>query len=206
MNMNAEEFDLCWQKYSTLTEKNFQLNKSILIDLKSTKLKDKIKRSIIIEIIAILIYIISIIFLLSYTSIYINELKYLFPEIVSCIILVFYIIFSCIRLFNYEKINDLSLPICTVQRKILTQKKKSRLLGIIELSFAPMLFVSILPLLYVGILHIDIYENLSKYLIIVCIGCVIGFGFSLLTKKFDKRLSSIEKLIIQIGGYEKLSI
>lgn len=202
--MELEDLTQAWVKYDQKLSNNLRLNEELLRKINLNSSKKEMQKPLITEIcnIAIITVVIILLFLALFRLR--HEIIYMSHCIASILLAVPYFVFSAIKINRLTKIDYYDTSIIELQKNIATVKRLTFAFRKYELALIPFLLIAVQPVLFKLVHNINLYHNISLFVIEVVAALAIGYPLGIWLNKhlYDKKFKNVEKLLQDISNFE----
>jgi len=203
--MELDEFKILWSEYDSKLSKNLKLNEKLLQKINFDKAKQEMQKPFIYEILNLVIMFITIAFLTKFSIKFIEEIQFSLTGFTSVLLGTLYLIFALRKVNKFVKIDYYNSTVIKLQKDVLLLKTSLLRIRKIELFLLPFFVITFLPILFIGIHNINLFENLRLFSIEFGLILIIGYpGVYWINKNlYDKKIKETELLLKETVNYEK---
>ena len=204
--MELENFKKSWKQFDTKLIENLKLNEKLLKKLNFGNSKNEMQKLLVTEQLNIAGAFLAFVFFTAYSLRLINEVQYSIPGLIGSSLLLAYLSFSVIKVKNLLKINYFDSSIVGLQKALSKIKMLVLRFRRIEYLLMPLLMFSLLPITFISIADMNIYENLDKLWIqiLLFLGFVITIVLVILVNKhfYDRKIQNAEDFLKEVSQFE----
>lgn len=202
--MELEDLTQAWAKYDQKLSNNLRLNEELLKKINLNSSKKEMQKPLITEICNIVIITVVIVLLFSALFRLRYEIIYVSHCTAAILLAIPYFIFSTIKINRLTKIDYYDTPIIELQKDIATVKRLTFAFRKYELALIPFLLIAFLPVLFKLVHNINLYHNITLFVIEVVVALAIGYPLGIWLNKhlYDKKFKNVEKLLQDISNFE----
>ena len=203
--MELEELKNAWAHYDKKLTLNLKLNEELLRKMNLERSKKEMNAPLNYEIISITTGIIFLTFIASATIRYSNELKFLFPGIITSIIVAIWVYNSVSKIKLLSNIDYYDSPIVELQKSINTFKLKYQKSKKFELYSFPAFAIAAAPILGISLRNFDIYEYPIRFIIVIGLALLFGYPGQIWLYKnlYEKKISNTTKFLDELIKFEQ---
>ena len=202
--MKLDDLKASWSQYDKGLSENLKLNEEQLQKLNMSMEKREFKDLFDLEIISIVgcSFVGTMLFVMSLY--YINELKYSIPGLIASLVMFIQLYFSIITLSRSKKIDYYQSSVVKLQKDITELTQLVLRIRRYEFLLAPVFAITIFPIVYKAT-GMDVYSNVTSFIIKIVIVIVFGGGFGIWFNKnyVDKKMNNIKRFLEDIAAFEK---
>jgi len=204
--MELENFKKSWEQFDTKLIENLNLNEKLLKRLNFGNSKNEMQKLLVTEQLNIAGTFLAFVFFAAYSLRLINEVQYSVPGIIGSSLLLAYLSFSIIKVKNLLKVNYYDSSIVSLQKALSKIKVLILRFRRIEYLLMPLLMISLLPITFISIADMNIYEYLDKLWlqILLFLGFVITIVLVILANKhfYDRKIRNAEDFLKEVSQFE----
>jgi putative effector of murein hydrolase LrgA (UPF0299 family) len=204
--MELENFKKSWKQFDTKLNENLKLNEKLLKRLSFGNSKNEMQKLLVTEQLNIAGTFLAFVFFTAYSLRLINEVQYSVPGLIGSALLFAYLSFSVIKVKNLLKINYYDASIVGLQKALSKIKVLVLRFRRIEYLLMPLLMFSLLPITFISIADMNIYENLDKLwlqiLLISGFASTIVLVISVNKHFYDRKIRNAEDFLREVSEYE----
>ena len=206
--MELEELKSAWAQYDKKLTKNLKLNEELLRKMNLGKSKKEMNTPLIYEFISFITGFIFLLYIIIATITHSNELKFLIPGIISCLMTIALIYLSGLKIKLLTEIDFYFSPVIELQRTMNTFKQKSLEYKKYEFYIFPVFAISTFPILEIALCHFDIYKHPTQFIIGVILSLILGYSLANWGYKnlFDKKVKNTIKFLDELSKFENEQI
>jgi len=203
--MELEELKNAWAHYDKKLTLNLKLNEELLRKMNLERSKKEMNAPLNYEIISITTGIIFLTFIASATIRYSNELKFLFPGIITSIIVAIWVYNSVSKIKLLSNIDYYDSPIVELQKSINTFKLKYQKSKKFELYSFPAFAIAAMPILGIALRNFDIYEHPMRFIVGIVLALLLGYTGQIWLYKnlYEKKISNTTKFLDELNKFEQ---
>ncbi len=168
------------------------------------KSKDYIQSLLRYEILNMAVMFITILYVTICSIRIVNELRFCIPGFISAIIGFLYLVFSWIKTRAILQIDYYNTPVIKLQKEVATLNGLILKLRRIEIVLIPFLTITILPIFFKFIHHVDIYENIKLFagILSICLGVSLPVTLWINKYFYDTKIRDTKRLLHEIESFE----
>lgn len=202
--MDLDELRLEWQQQFKSTASNVKVNFELLKQLKVGESKRELQKPIAFEIFSAIVFFLFAGYLILVSLRLFDSLKFSVLGFAGALLTIVYLVFSVIKIRRFVAIDFFYTPVVQLQKEVGSLEVLILAFRKIELLMILPFAATSLPVLWMAIHGIDIYENIGWFIIPMLI--VIGFGLPLATwinrVLYDKKLQNAKRFLEDVRQFE----
>lgn len=202
--MELNDLKSMWDSYDAKLSKNLKINEELLRKMNLDKSKQEMKTTNYYEITGLCINFFTFIYILSLSIKFIDFLRFSIPGFLCVFVLAVYTVFSVLKVGKLSRVNYFSDSIVSLQKKLAAIKTAVLKFRKWELYLIAPLTVTILPILFFELYHIDVYVERKWFFIELLAILLVVFPLSFWINKvvYDKRIKNTESFLKTIADFE----
>lgn len=203
--MELDELKTVWTQYDKKLKENLKFNEELLRKMNLEKSKKEMSAPLTYEIFSLATGVIFLIYIVSATIRFSNELKFLLPGIITTLTFVIYLYLSVIKIRLLSNIDYYFSPIIEIQKAVNTFKHKYMQFKKYELYVCPVFAISVSPILAKALRNLDLYDHPTRFIIAIVLSLILYYPLAIWFYKnlFDKKVRNTNMFLNELIKFEK---
>jgi len=203
--MELDELKKNWEKYDQKLNENLKFNEEIMKKLNLNSSKRELQKPLIYEIGNIIITFFIFLFAIASIMRLPYEIKYIIPAAITGIISILGFTVSVIKVNRFMDINYFQTPVLQLQKQVQSLNKMILRIRKFELVLILPLIAAILPLLFMMIHGIDLYQHIDMFLIEITVILAVSLPATVWINRqlYDKKFKNASDFLAELEAYDK---